>query len=200
MKRAPVQTAGPFSAVTASDEDRAVAMLVLAFGADPACRWAWPDPRQYFAGFPDFVRALGGRAFGHGSAHCLPGHLGAALWLPPGVHPDEDAIVDVIQRTVAEEQRDAMFAVAEQMDRFHPNEPHWYLPFIGVDPGHQRKGYGSELLRHTLAACDRGGVPAYLESTNPTNTRLYERHGFEAIGTIKVGTAPPIVPMVRVPR
>ena len=200
MKTAPTPSAVPLSTATASDEDRALAVLILAFSSDPACRWAWPDPRQYLAGFPDFVRALGGRAFEHGSAHCLPGHLGAALWLPPGVHPDEDALVDVIQRTVAEGQRDAMFAVAEQMDRFHPDEPHWYLPFIGVDPGHQRKGYGSKLLRHTLAACDRDGVPAYLESTNPANTRLYERHGFEAVGTIQVGTSPPIVPMVRIPR
>ena len=141
----------------------------------------------------------GWRALGHGSAHYLSGHVGAALWLPPGVHPDEDALVDVIQSTVAEGQRDAMFTVVEQMDCFHPDEPHWYLPFIGVDPGHQRKGYSSELLRHTFTACDRDGVPAYLESTNSANTRLYERHGFKALGTIQVGTMPPIVPMVRIP-
>ena len=33
-------------AVTASDEAAVVAVVVLAFAADPAARWAWPDPPQ----------------------------------------------------------------------------------------------------------------------------------------------------------
>ncbi len=41
---------------------------------------------------------------------------------------------------------------------------------------------------------------AYLESTNPLNVPLYERHGFEVVGTIEVGDAPAVYPMVRRPR
>jgi GNAT superfamily N-acetyltransferase len=190
----------PILTATASNEDHAIAVLVLAFSSDPACRWAWPDPLQYLASFPDFVRALGGRAFEHGAAHCIRGYQGAALWLPPGVHPDEDELVALFQRTVAEDRQDEMFTVFDQMGRYHPDEPHWYLPLIGVDPGQQRRGYGSALLSHALAVCDRDGVPAYLESTNPENTPLYERHGFEVLGTIQVGSSPPIFPMLRTPR
>ena len=157
-------------------------------------------PRQYLTSFPRFVRALGGRAFEQGTAYCLPRYAGAALWLPPEVHPDEDALVALFQGTIAEEDQDEMFAVFEQMGSYHPDEPHWYLPLIGVDPRQQGRGYGSELMRHALVACDRDGTPAYLESTNPENTRLYERHGFEVLGTIQVGAAPPIFPMLRKPR
>ena len=64
---------------------------------------------------------------------------------------------------------------------------HWYLPLIGVDPFHQRKGYGSALLRHVLRLCDRDGTPAYLESTNPANVPLYERHGFRVLATSSGG-------------
>ena len=86
------------------------------------------------------------------------------------------------------------------MGRYHTSEPHWYLPLIGVDPARQGKGYGAALMRHALAACDRDGMPAYLESTNPRNVPLYERHGFALLGTIQAGSSPPIFPMLRTAR
>ena len=46
---------------------------------------------------------------------------------------------------------------------------------------------------------DEDGTPAYLESSNPVNISLYQRHGFEVLGTIQVGTSPPITPMLRQP-
>ena len=93
-----------------------------------------------------------------------------------------------------------MGAIIEQMIRYHPTEPHWYLPFIGVEPARQSAGLGSALLRAQLAACDAAQLPAYLESTNPRNQPLYESHGFEAVVEIKVEDCPPIVPMLRRPR
>ena len=93
-----------------------------------------------------------------------------------------------------------MMQVFEQMDRFHPTDPCWYLPLIGVDPAHQGRGCGSALLRYALARCDRDGMPAYLESSNPRNVPLYLRHGFEIIGNIQVGSSPTLVPMLRRPR
>jgi ribosomal protein S18 acetylase RimI-like enzyme len=185
---------------TASDAERAVAVLVLAFSADPATRWAFPEPSQYLAYSPEFVRAFGGRAFELGTAYCAEDYSGAALWLPPGVQPDEDALGALFQRTVAEQHQGEIFAVLEQMGSYHPTEPHWYLPLIGVDPTRQGKGYGSALLKHALALCDRDGRPAYLESSNRANIPLYERHGFEVLGTIQAGSSPTFWPMVRKPK
>jgi hypothetical protein len=53
----------------ASDEAPAIDVLVLAFSADPAVRWTWPDPAQCLMHFPTFVKAFGGKAFIHGSAY-----------------------------------------------------------------------------------------------------------------------------------
>ena len=92
----------------------------------------------------------------------------------------------------------AILGVLEQMDNYHPHdEPIWYLPAIGVEPAGQRKGLGSALLKHTLQLCDEMGTRTYLESSNPANIPLYERHGFEVIGRIEVGAAPPVHPMIR---
>ena len=43
-------------------------------------------------------------------------------------------------------------------------------------------------------------LPAYLESSNPANVPLYQRHGFEVLGEIQVGSSPPVFPMYRPPR
>jgi ribosomal protein S18 acetylase RimI-like enzyme len=88
----------------------------------------------------------------------------------------------------------------EKMGSYHPTEPHWYLPLIGVEPTKQGRGCGSALLRHALERIDRDGGIAYLESTNPANIPLYRRHGFEVVGTIQVGDSPPLYPMVRRPQ
>jgi GNAT superfamily N-acetyltransferase len=91
----------------------------------------------------------------------------------------------------------ALTMMSERL-RYQPVD--WYLPLIGVDPVHQRKGHGSALLQHALCRCDRDHAPAYLESTSPANIPLYERHGFEVLATIQVGSSPPIVPMLRAAR
>jgi ribosomal protein S18 acetylase RimI-like enzyme len=181
----------------ASEVEQAVAVIVLAFSTDPAARWSFPDPHRYLGDFPAIVRAFGGRAFTHGTGHHVDGFAGAALWLPPGVHPDEEALAAIMRRSVPAERQADVFGVFEQMGRYHPRGPHWYLPLIGVDPGQQGKGHGSALLRHALLQCDRDHAPAYLESTNPANMPLYERHGFEVLATIQVGSSPPIFPMLR---
>jgi ribosomal protein S18 acetylase RimI-like enzyme len=184
----------------ASDEAPVIDVVVLAFSTDPAARWLYPDPHQYLTHFPPFVRAFGGKAFAQGSAHYVDSYAGAALWLPPEVHPDDDVLISLLHRTVAEREQQDAFAVFEQMGRYHPSEPHWYLPLIGVDPTQQRKGYGSALLQHALLPCDRDHTLAYLESSNPANIPLYQRHGFVLLGTIQAGASPPLFPMLRQPQ
>ncbi len=185
---------------TQADEVRAIDTIVLAFATDPVARWCWPDPHQYLTFMPSFTRAFGGGAFSNSSAHCTEDCAGAALWLPPNVHPDEEAIGEVLERTVSASIRRDLLAAFEQMAGYHPTEPHWYLPAIGVDPAYQGKGYGGALLKYALQQCDHEHSPAYLESSNPRNIPLYKRHGFEVLGTIQVGASPRIVPMSRAAR
>lgn len=185
---------------TTSDEARVVSIMVLAFSADPVVRWVWPDPLQYVMHFPSFVKAFGGKAFAVGSAYYVDDYAGAALWLPPDIHFDEEAVVEVFQATVSEEIQQAGFGVFEQMAKYHPAEPHWYLPVLGVDPSRHGKGLGSALMKYVLDQCDRDNKPAYLESSNPRNIPFYIRHGFEVLGTIPAGKSLSVFPMLRKPR
>lgn len=185
---------------TPSNADRVVRIMVEAFSADPAARWLYPDSRQYLANFPNFVKAFAGAAFDRGSAYCVDDYHGAALWLPPGSHPNEETLLAFVQDTVTERDQAEVLAFFEQMEKWHPAEPHWYLPMIGVDPTRQGNGYGSALLNHALERCDGEDRLAYLEASSPKSIPLYERHGFELLGTIQVASSPPLFPMVRKPR
>jgi ribosomal protein S18 acetylase RimI-like enzyme len=184
---------------TGSDETGVIDALKLAFVADPATRWVWPDPQKYLSHFSSFAKAFGGKAFDHGSAHYVGNYSGAALWLPPDVHPDVDKLIVLLQTTGSDEAKKDGPKIFEEMSSYHPNEPHWYLPLLGVDPLHHGKGLGSALMHHAIGSCVRDNKYAYLESSNPKNIPFYERHGFELLGTIQVNTSPSIFPMIRKP-
>ena len=187
-------------AVAPSNSDQAIGTIVLGFSADPVARWFYPDPHDYLTHLPHFVRAFAGKAFECNSAYQIDRYSGASLWLPPEVHPDENALMALLQCTIPKENQQNIFAFVEQMDRYHPSEPHWYLPMIGVDPAKQGNGYGSALLKHALERCDGEGKLAYLEASSAKSILLYQRHGFERVGTIQVEKSPPMFPMLRKPR
>lgn len=184
---------------TTADESAVIDVITLAFSTDPVARWMYRDAHKYLTHFPPFVRAFGGGAFAHGSADYIEGYAGAALWLPPGIHPD-DTLGSFMESTLNERERADAFAIFERMGSYHPTEPHWYLPLIGVEATHQGHGYGVALMQHALGRCDREQQLAYLESSNPRNISLYIRCGFELLGTIQVGSSPPLFPMLRKPR
>jgi ribosomal protein S18 acetylase RimI-like enzyme len=185
---------------SSADRPRLVDVITRAFAADPPSRWLYPDDGQYWRFFPRFVEAFGGSAVDYGTAEIVADGGAAALWLPPGGHPDEAALGTLLEESIDPARLEHAFVLFEQMARYHPDGPHWYLPMIGVTPGHQGHGYGSLLLEHAVARCDREGLPAYLESTSPRSVGLYRRHGFEVVAEIRVGNAPPIFPMLRTPR
>lgn len=175
----------------------ATAVLTLAFADDPVARWLYPTAERYLVKFPLLIRAFGKEALDQGTARLVADGMGAALWLPPPLHPDEEALGAVLQQDIPEDVRDDANALFAQMDSYHPSEPYWYLPLIGIDPTSRGKGYGSLLLEEALVRCDQDRVQVYLDSTNPRNVPLYEKYGFKILGTIQAGAAPPVFPMLR---
>jgi GNAT superfamily N-acetyltransferase len=182
-----------------SDKNTAISTIVMAFSADPVARWFYPDSQQYLSSFPSFVNAFAGAAFDHGTVDHVDDYSAAALWLPPGIHPDESALAELLEQTIGKRHKPGVFALLKQMDNRHPAEPHWYLPMIGVVPDKQGNGYGSALLKHALERCDGAGQLAYLEASSAKSVPLYERHGFEVLRTIQLGSSPPLFSMVRKP-
>lgn len=187
--------------ITASsgDRERALKTLVLGFAADPVARWIWPEPEKYLTLMPRFGEAFGGRAFENKTAYMADGGRAIALWLPPDVEPDGETMEAILGEGLRPEIADDIGEFLKGMAAHHPHEPHWYLPLIAADPSWLNRGLGAALMKHALRRCDQDGLPAYLESSNPRNISLYERHGFKVIGEIQSGTSPVMTPMLRPP-
>jgi ribosomal protein S18 acetylase RimI-like enzyme len=113
------------------------------------------------------------------------------------VKPDEDAIAAILEESVPPDVKADANAMFGEMAADHPRDPHWYLPTIGIEPDLHRKGLGSALLTEGLSRCGQEHMPAYLESSNSANAALYQRLGFKALGVIRAGGSPPMVPMLR---
>jgi GNAT superfamily N-acetyltransferase len=195
--------AGPSIEIRSARPDemaQTVACIVAAFITDPIGRFAWPSPHQYLEAMPLATGKFAVASFEHGTADVTADFCGAGLWLPPEVHPDGEGLEKVFRDTAKPEHLDDLLATFEKMGGCHPEERHWYLPMVGVEPNAQGKGLGGALMRHAIARSDKDGVLAYLESSNPKNISLYERHGFEVMGEIQVGAGPLVTPMLRRPR
>lgn len=180
------------------NKEQLLSSLMLAFSADPFHRWLMPQAHQYVENYAAFTTALAGLAFTHNTAFYAEGFSAASLWLPPGVSADEDEVGAMIVNVAPEPLLEIMGNIGVELEKFHP-EHCWYLAVLGVDATYQGQGLGALMLQDQLRRCDEEGVPAYLESSNPANISLYQRHGFEVMGEVSIGN-PVLTPMIREPR
>jgi GNAT superfamily N-acetyltransferase len=67
----------------------------------------------------------------------------------------------------------------EEVSKLHPDRPHYYLEFLGVEPALQGQGLGSRLLGELTRRADAAGTGCYLETASQRNIPLYQRFGFE---------------------
>lgn len=145
-----------------------------------------PDKRAHvlFGCMLGFARA----ALRHGTVEVVrhDGRLVAAsLVLPPGAFPmplsgQLTTATGVLRTRPGRAHR---FARAEhELRKRHLPGLHYYLWFLGVEPEHQGRGLGSELLRSLIARADAEAMPCYLETDLERNVALYRRHGFEVLG------------------
>jgi GNAT superfamily N-acetyltransferase len=153
----------------ANIRSRAISTIVLGFAADPMARWVWPDASEYLKITPRFFDAFGGRAFEHGTAYVTSGARAAALWLPPGIEPDEAEMDAIMEKSLRPEIAEDITAVIKGMAEHHPSEPHWYLPLIAADPSWVGQGLGTSLMKHALDdATRRASRPTSKARTHAT--------------------------------
>ncbi|MEC3956553.1 GNAT family N-acetyltransferase [Nocardia sp. CDC153] len=192
-----------------SDIPELARVLGIAFSDDPLIEWLIRDDatraRRTSILFAAQARhhfiPLGGVEVACNDADSI---VGAALWAPPGHWQVDDSASMRQLPSLARAFRLRLplaARMAERMMLAHPRESHWYLGVIGTLPGVRGRGYGQALLRSRLDRCDAEGLPAYLESSKPSNVSYYQRFGFEVTGTLDATNGgPPLWPMWRAAR
>lgn len=186
-------------------EARALARLLSAsFLADPVFDWiARPGRRRPVVMEEFFFWLLKTRALPFGEVWASEGVV--AVWIPPdapaspGGFFEQLRLLPLFWRLCGLPRLGRGSAMGDAMEKNHPHESHFYLAFLAVAPRLQGLGLGSAMLAANLARIDAVGAAAYLENSNPKNTRLYERAGFVARRNIAPASAPPMIAMWRSP-
>jgi ribosomal protein S18 acetylase RimI-like enzyme len=170
-----------------SDQLReASTVLARAFQDDPAWSWVLPNPRRRQSLLPWLFQT--GFEIADAEVWTTEGEIrGVARWLPPGqpnVHIGAMLRALVATPLRVREATNRFFAYGRAVEALRARavpEPHWYLAGIGVDPPHQRRGIGSELLTPGLEAADKAGLPCALLTNSEVNLAFYGHRGFEVV-------------------
>lgn len=177
-------------------------VLAHAFQDDPVFEWLLPDPDRRRELLPSVFMAFSELYLPCDESYIAGSGLAVAVWVPPRSQPLSEGALDQLGEQLTVTLGDDAARAAEldaTLEEHHPEEPAFFLPFIGVVPEQQGRGLGSRLLETVLDQCDDSGIPAFLDATSPENHRLYERHGFETMAEVDVARGPTLWTMWREP-
>jgi ribosomal protein S18 acetylase RimI-like enzyme len=193
----------PVRIATLSDAAAMSAALARAFATNPFVRWLLPDDGHYARVGEDFFRLAVDDDLAHGKVYTNDALGGAALWLPPGLASPglgQQLRMGIrLWRAIGAGRLAATATALTKFEKARPKRPHWYLTLLGTDPSVQGQGVGGALIEPILRCCDRDGIAAYLESSNPENVSWYQRFGFEVTGEIDYRGGPTVPLMLREP-
>lgn len=187
--------------VGAERAEQVAALLGEAFAEDPLQDWIMEGvgAAERPARRVDWWRFMLRHAPPGAEVHTTGDGSGAACWHPPGAAKPPPEVVGEFRRLVAElagERAEAVLAGLARIAGRAPAEPHWHLAAVGVAPDRRSNGVGSRLLAPMLARCDRLGLGAYLESSNPRNLGFYRRLGFAVTGELCIVDERPVLTLM----
>jgi ribosomal protein S18 acetylase RimI-like enzyme len=178
------------------DIPRLAEILALAFNDDPVMRWATREDAKRLPALIDLYTYSIEGDLKYGEETTTEDLNACAIWLPPKAMDEKNTPLYTLSmlphyiRWCGLNKPLSWLQFGELCQTKRPKIPHYYLDFIGVHPDKQGQGYASALLRHTLTRIDQEAQPAYLESSNPRNNPLYQRHGFQLTDEIQLPNGP----------
>lgn len=172
-----------------SQIDAAADILARAFHDDPPMVYAIPDTAERARLLPALMKRFVTYASMFGEPLTTGDKPEAiALWLPlvefDTPEQDRQAGMDQIPQILGAENFARLMHIANIAERFHKAAApgtHLYLQFLGVEPSRQGQGLGSALIRPMLERADAQRLRCYLETFQPRNVPLYQKHGFRVV-------------------
>ncbi|MGZ8580830.1 MAG: GNAT family N-acetyltransferase [Actinomycetota bacterium] len=190
--------------VSRADRDRMpalAAVLARAFVDDPIIRWPLPDDPD---DVEDRVRSMFTWAYVDladlGMVWETADGDGVAVWVPPGGAEqliESDQHVREQLATLTDDDGRRYGVLWDWIEAQLPDEPHWFLDALGVEPGRQSRGIGTALVRWGLDRAAADGVPVTLETGRLETVRYYDRFGFRVVREGKPEPAGPHVWFMR---
>lgn len=186
------------------DDVRAVAdSLARAFFDDPVCKFAYPSDSSRLRRLEIFFSTQARALWARREIQVTTDFSSAAVWARPGEWKVSllGLLRGIVPATMRTRPKPSALRGYLGTDRLHPDEPHWYLEFLGTVPDMQGRGLGAEAMAPVLRRCDTEGVPVWTWSSNERNLTFYRRQGFDVLDRLDfVPGGPPIFPIRREPR
>jgi len=184
-------------------------LLMRAFASDPFIGHLLANERRRRLAFPPFFRSVLYESVPLRSVWAAEREgalVGVAAWTPPaagsaGLLAGVRARTNItLVRVLFPRRSGPLLAGFESLAAHHPQQPHWYLAFVGIEPRLQGRGIGGALLAPLLERADADGDLCYLETPFAATHEFYRRLGFEIEREIRpVAGAPPVWTMARPP-
>ncbi|MDR0777930.1 MAG: GNAT family N-acetyltransferase [Methanomassiliicoccaceae archaeon] len=171
---------------------KAAELLAAAFFNYPMMVRYFPDPKKRKRRLTWYMKNVLNSAIRYGEAFVTPDITGALFMLPPGhtrLTTNEYIKSGFLMTPLVMGYRNYKLSnecekfVADTHERQMNGREHYYLWGLVVDPGTQRKGVGSALMKIIIDKADTKNVPIYLETHDKNNVDYYERFGFKLIHT-----------------
>ncbi|MBM9432890.1 GNAT family N-acetyltransferase [Flaviflexus equikiangi] len=168
----------------AADLAGAAQLLAVAFRDYPWTRYVVPEED-----YDERLRGLYAHYLGHAHRH---GFVAAA---------DDGAVAVLAPRAPEPAAVDEIIALhGDRVDRLGGGmvcDDAWTIEAIGVHPSSRGHGRGSELLAFALdGMARRGAGKVVVDTSDPRNVRLYERHGFRIVAERTTPSGPPVWTML----
>jgi ribosomal protein S18 acetylase RimI-like enzyme len=186
----------------AADAEEVGRILAAGFADDPVLTWVFsePHPAAKLSCFFDFLAR--DALVPLGATYLL--RSSCAAWTPPDPPPwpaeRNERFSEALSAVCTTGDLERLDGLDNAIQAHHPERRLWYLGVIATVPSSREKGLGTALLEQSLQSIDNTGLPAYLESTNPRNVSLYQRHGFATTGRIELPDGPGLTKMWRDPQ
>ena len=143
---------------------------------------------------------ISGHRYGYGWwSDEMEGHavIGTAVWRPPhaavtGIRAQLRGLLTRWRLLALSPRVGTMLLQGfANLEAIHPEAPHWYLFFIGIDSRWRGQGIGAQLMAPVLQAADVGKMPCYLETPFPQTLPFYRKLGYEVTSEPRPFTGAP---------
>lgn len=175
--------------LTAPRVEDAAKLLARAFWGDPCSEYLFPDECERMVMEEKFYLRNLEHAMISGEVYTTSSFKGVAAWRFFGDDGRRkvEGVLDPRNRLpgeLGEAAYQRLIKVSSALHESHRRimtDPHCYLLFLGVEPGHQGKGYGAMLIEPVLKYADEHGLACYLETNKEVNLLFYDKHGFKLV-------------------
>ncbi len=186
-------------AISVREHSAALDTLASGFAEDRGMRRVMAPPFEQSS--RAFLGILLDICFDSGAVWATPRMESVAGWTTPAGGNGRALFSRHAERMAELSAGDSALASAEAefYERHRPRQPVWFLCTVATCPEARGRGLAKAVINPGIRAADEANVPAFLETDNPGNVRLYESLGFRVVAQEMLDDAVVPTSMIRVP-